>query len=132
LVQETYDQGNTNAPQWQSAYCWPEGFMRRWHEFAGWEHYVMVTPDVVQILAGVARDFITNIHIGREFNMDGVVPRLGEDVPRWYGKTIGFWFLGRGCLDHLDIQHPGMESACGIRVFESDADGRDLCAVTRR
>jgi len=91
MVQETYHQGNTNAPQWQSAYCWPEGFMRRWHEFAVWEHYIMVTPDVVQILAGVARNFITNIHIGREFNMDGVVPRLGEDVPRWYGETIGFW-----------------------------------------
>jgi hypothetical protein len=91
MVQETYHQGNTNAPQWQSAYCWPEGFMRRWHEFAVWEHYIMVTPDVVQILAGVARNFITNIHIGREFNMDGVVPRLGEDVPRWYGDTIGFW-----------------------------------------
>lgn len=91
MVQETYHQGNTNAPQWQSQYCWPEGFMRRWHEFAVWEHYIMVTPDVVQILAGVARNFITNIHIGREFNMEGVVPRLGEDVPRWYGETIGFW-----------------------------------------
>ncbi|MGW8368403.1 MAG: hypothetical protein ACWGPN_06950, partial [Gammaproteobacteria bacterium] len=91
MVQETYHQGNTNAPQWQSQYCWPEGFMRRWHEFAVWEHYIMVTPDVVQILAGVARNFITTIHIGREFNLDGVVPRLGEDVPRWYGETIGFW-----------------------------------------
>ena len=91
MVQETYHQGNTNAPQWQSQYCWPEGFMRRWHEFAVWEHYIMVTPDVVQILAGVARNFITNIHIGREFNLEGVVPRLGEDVPRWYGETIGFW-----------------------------------------
>ena len=91
MVQETFHQGNTNAPQWQSQYCWPEGFMRRWHEFAVWEHYIMVTPDVVQILAGVARNFITNIHIGREFNMEGAVPRLGEDVPRWYGETIGFW-----------------------------------------
>jgi hypothetical protein len=45
----------------------------------------------VQILAGVARNFITNIHIGREFKMDGAVPRLGADVPRWYGETIGFW-----------------------------------------
>ena len=51
----------------------------------------MVTPDVVQILGGVARNFITNIHIGREFNTEGVVPRLGADVPRWYGETIGFW-----------------------------------------
>lgn len=91
FVQEAYHQGNTNAPQWQSSYCWPEGFMRRWHEFAVWEHYIMVTPDVVQILAGVARNFITNIHIGREFNMDGVVPYLGAQVPRWYGETIGFW-----------------------------------------
>jgi hypothetical protein len=65
--------------------------MRRWHEFAVWEHYVLVTPDVVQNLAGVARNFITNIHIGREFNMEGSVPRLGADVPRWYGETIGFW-----------------------------------------
>ena len=23
--------------------------------------------------------------------MDGSVPRLGADVPRWYGETIGFW-----------------------------------------
>jgi len=91
MVQETYHQGNTNAPQWQSQYCWPEGFMRRWHEFAVWEHYIMVTPDMVQILAGVARNFITNIHIGREFKMDGAVPYLSEQVPRWYGETIGFW-----------------------------------------
>ena len=91
MVQEAYHHGHTNKAQWPSSYCWPEGFMRRWHEFAVWEHYIMVTPDMVQILAGVARNFITNINIGREFNMDGSVPRLGADVPRWYGETIGFW-----------------------------------------
>ncbi|MES2627155.1 MAG: hypothetical protein V4628_17850 [Pseudomonadota bacterium] len=90
-VQEAYHHGNTNAAQWPSQYCWPEGFMRRWHEAAVWEHYIMVTPDVVQIMAGVARNFVTDIHIGREFNMEGSVPRLGADVPRWYGETIGFW-----------------------------------------
>ena len=90
-VQEAYHHGNTNAPQWQSQYCWPEGFTRRFHEFAVWEHYFTVTPNMVQIVAGVARNFITNIYIGREFNTEGVVPRLGEDVPRWYGETIGFW-----------------------------------------
>ena len=51
----------------------------------------MVTPNLVQFLGGVARNFITNIHIGRELNMSGDVPRLGADVPRWYGDTIGFW-----------------------------------------
>jgi len=91
MVQMLYHEGVTHAAQWPSSYCWPEGFMRRWHEAAVWEHYIMVTPDVVQILAGVARNFITNIHIGREFNMDGAVPRLGAEVPRWYGETIGFW-----------------------------------------
>ena len=90
MVQQTYHEGHGQA-QWPSSYCWPEGFMRRWHEAAVWEHQVIATPDVVQILAGVARNFITNIYIGREFNMDGSVPRLGADVPRWYGETIGFW-----------------------------------------
>jgi hypothetical protein len=91
FVQEAYHHGNTNAPQWPSQYCWPEGFLRRWHESALWEQSVMVTPNLVQFLGGVARNFITNIHIGRELNMSGDVPRLGADVPRWYGDTIGFW-----------------------------------------
>jgi hypothetical protein len=91
MVQQAYHEGVTDRAQWPSQYCWPEGFMRRWHEFATWEWDVMVTPSMVQILAGVARNFITNIHVGREFNLDGAVPRLGADVPRWYGETIGFW-----------------------------------------
>jgi hypothetical protein len=91
FVQQEYHEGNTNAAQWPSQYCWPEGFMRRWHEAATWEWDVMVTPALVQILAGVADNFITNIHIGRSFNMTGAVPHLGPEVPRWYGETIGFW-----------------------------------------
>jgi len=91
FVQQEFHEGNTNAAQWPSQYCWPEGFMRRWHEAATWEWDVMVTPSLVQILAGVADNFITNIHIGRTFNMTGSVPHLGPEVPRWYGETIGFW-----------------------------------------
>ncbi|HTT02903.1 MAG TPA: hypothetical protein VMG11_12535 [Steroidobacteraceae bacterium] len=91
MVEQEYQEGHSNAPQWPSQYCWPEGFMRRWHEFATWEWDIMVTPALVQILAGVADNFITNIHIGREFKMDGAVPHLGPSVPRWYGETIGFW-----------------------------------------
>ena len=91
FVQQEFHEGNTNAAQWPSQYCWPEGFMRRWHEAATWEWDVMVTPSLVQILAGVADNFITNIHIGRSFNMTGSVPHLGPEVPRWYGETIGFW-----------------------------------------
>ena len=91
MVQQAYHEGVDDRAQWPSQYCWPEGFMRRWHEFATWEWDVLVTPKLVQILTGVADNFITNIHVGREFKMDGAVPRLGEDVPRWYGDTIGFW-----------------------------------------
>jgi hypothetical protein len=91
MVQEAYHQAVTNAPQWPSQYCWPEGFMRRWHEFAVWEWHIIAAPSVVQIVTGVARNFLTTIHVGREFKLDGNVPRLGQDVPRWYGETIGFW-----------------------------------------
>jgi len=91
MVQMAYHEGHQNVAHWPSQYCWPEGFMRRWHEAATWEWNFMVTPNQVQILAGVARNFITNIHIGRDFNMTGAIPRLGADVPRWYGETIGFW-----------------------------------------
>jgi hypothetical protein len=91
VVQEAYHHGNSNVAQWPSQYCWPEGFMRRWHQAAIRDHYVSVTPPLVQIMTGIARNFVTNIHVGREFNMEGAVPRLGADVPRWYGETIGFW-----------------------------------------
>jgi hypothetical protein len=90
-VQWAFHEGQQNAAHWPSQYCWPEGFMRRWHEAATWDWNIMVTPTQVQILAGVARNFITNINVDREFNMTGAVPRLGADVPRWYGETIGFW-----------------------------------------
>lgn len=94
MVQEAYHQVRGNA-YWPSTFCQPEGIMRRYYPFAVWEHYVVATPDLVQVMAGVARNFITNVHVGREFNMEDVaaggVPRLGAAVPRWYGETIGFW-----------------------------------------
>jgi hypothetical protein len=93
MVQDLYHQGNTNAAQWVSQYCWPEGFMRRWYGPATQvqPHVVLATPKLVQISAGVARNFVTNIHVGRSFNLTGTVPRLGPDVPRWYGETVGYW-----------------------------------------
>jgi hypothetical protein len=90
-----YHEGVSAASQWPSQYCWPEGFMRRFDPVALQSqinpHFFVVTPNLVTITTGVARNFITNINIGREFRMDGAVPRLGADVPRWYGETIGFW-----------------------------------------
>ena len=93
MVQEAYHQGNTNIAMWPAQFCWPEGFMRRWHYHGvtNQPHSIIVTPTLVQILAGDADNFITNIHVDREFIQTDGVPRLGEDVPRWYGETIGFW-----------------------------------------
>jgi hypothetical protein len=91
MVQQAYHQANTNASQWPGQYCWPEGFMRRWHFAGTQEHQILVTPMLVQILSSSSGNFMTNIHIGRAFNLEGSVPRLGADVPRWYGETIGFW-----------------------------------------
>ena len=131
-VQETYHHGHTNAAQWPSSYCWPEGFMRRWHQAAVWERYVMVTPDVVQILAGVARNFITNVHVGREFKMDGVVPYLSEQVPRWYGETIGFWDGDtlitwtsniQGWIVHASYEHSNMLQTIEIYTPNRDENG---------
>ena len=92
FVQESYHEGVTNAPQWPAQYCWPEGFMRRYH-FAGpgGHHAFIITPKLVQIQSSSAKNYVTSIYIGREFEMSGSVPRLGTDVPRWYGETIGFW-----------------------------------------
>ena len=93
MVQEAYHDAHTNAPQWPAQVLLARGLhaalaLPRRHEPAA---PVIVTPTLVQFLAGDADNFITNIHIGRTFNTDGGVPRLGADVPRWYGDTIGFW-----------------------------------------
>jgi len=135
MVQEAYHQAVSNDPHWQSQYCWPEGFMRRWHEAATWEWDVMVTPDLVQILAGVARNFITNIHVGRQFNLTGAVPRLGQDVPRWYGETIGFWDHDtlitwtsniQGWKVHGAYEHSNKLQTIEIYSPNRDASGRFL------
>ncbi|RYD88378.1 MAG: hypothetical protein EOP61_33665, partial [Sphingomonadales bacterium] len=91
LVQEQYHIAVSDAPQLPGPYCYPEGFVRRWYAFGPLEHSVLVTPKLVQIMASGTRNFVTDIHVGRSFDVSGKVPRLGADVPRWYGETIGFW-----------------------------------------
>ncbi|MEN9704708.1 MAG: hypothetical protein RLZZ393_587 [Pseudomonadota bacterium] len=95
MVQQMYHEAVSAASQWPSQYCWPEGFMRRFDPVATQAqinpHYFYVMPQAVHISTGVARNFVTTINIGRQFNMTGAVPRLGADVPRWYGETVGFW-----------------------------------------
>ncbi len=132
FVQEAYHHGNSNVAQWPAQFCWPEGFMRRWHYHGvtNQPHQVLVTPELVQFLAGDADNFITNIHIGRTFLMDGIGPRLGADVPRWYGETIGFWDGEVLITWTSNIQgwkvHGGMEFSNKMQAIEIYTPNRDI------
>jgi hypothetical protein len=134
-VQDLYHQGNSGAPQWSGQYCWPEGFMRRWYFLATGvqPHYILATPKFVQIRTGVARNFSTDINIGRQFKMDGSVPRLGPDVARWYGETIGFWDGDvlitwtsniQGWTAHGEFEWSNKMQAVEIYTPKHDASGR--------
>jgi len=91
FVQQMYHHSGSNAPQWPGSYCWPEGFMRRFAQYGGASVSLVMTPELILDMRIAAKTLITQIHIGREFNEEGTVPRLGPDVPQWFGETIGFW-----------------------------------------
>jgi hypothetical protein len=91
LVQQLYHQAHDRAAQWSAMLCRPEGFMRWWSGPGGPGSLdVTVTPSRVQFLGG-SGNAIRNVHVGRSFDLSGAVPRLGADVPRWMGETVGFW-----------------------------------------
>lgn len=91
FVQQMYHYSGSNAAQWPGSYCWPEGFMRRFAQYGGARVSLVMTPELILDIRNAAKTLTTQIHIGREFNEEGVVPRLGPDVPQWFGETIGFW-----------------------------------------
>jgi hypothetical protein len=82
MVQQNYHETVSNAPQWNAAFCYPEGLMRWWAEAAIRDIEVMVTPNQVQFLAGIADNFLRKVLIDREHV---------QQVPQWYGETVGFW-----------------------------------------
>jgi hypothetical protein len=82
MVQMNYHEAVNNAPQWNAAYCYPEGFMRWWAQFAIGQIEIMTAPHQVQFLAGVADNFLRRVLVGRSHV---------QQVPQWYGETVGFW-----------------------------------------
>jgi hypothetical protein len=82
MTQMNYHEAVSNAPQWNASFCYPEGLMRWWSQFALRSIEVIVTPDRVQFLAGVADNFLRQVHINQEHN---------QELPLWYGETVGFW-----------------------------------------
>ncbi|HEX6999496.1 MAG TPA: hypothetical protein VF322_15250 [Gammaproteobacteria bacterium] len=81
-VQLIYHEAVTNAPQWMASFCYPEGLIRWWTAPAIREIEVLTTPRQVQFLSGVADNFIRKVLVGQEHV---------QQVPQWYGETVGFW-----------------------------------------
>jgi hypothetical protein len=82
MVQMNYHEAVDNAPQWNAAYCYPEGFMRWWAEFSIGQIEIMTTPAQIQFLSGVADNFLRRVLVGRSHV---------QQVPQWWGETVGFW-----------------------------------------
>jgi hypothetical protein len=90
-VQMHYHQSVTDAPLWPAQFCWPDGFTRLFSRQAHLAMDFITTPERLQLMASSAENFIRHFNVGRKFDMSGTVPRLGDDVPRWYGESVAFW-----------------------------------------
>jgi hypothetical protein len=82
MTQMNYHEAVNNAPQWMASFCYPEGLMRWWYVWGIRDMEVLVTPNQVQFLAGVADNFIRKTLINQEHS---------TLIPQWYGETVGFW-----------------------------------------
>ena len=135
FVQQMYHYSGSNAAQWPGSYCWPEGFMRRFAQYGGARVSLAMTPDLILDIRNAAKTLVSQIHIGREFNQEGVVPRLGPDVPQWLGETIGFWD-GEALITWTSniqgwISHGGFEFSNTLQSIEiytprNDAGGKSI------
>src|SRR5690606_11595311 len=76
--------------------------------------------------------FLRQTQIGREFILDSGTPRLGEDVPRWYGETIGYWDDEtlitwtsniQGWMSHGSFEHSNQMQVIEIYNANLDEDG---------
>jgi hypothetical protein len=135
FVQQMYHYSGSNAAQWPGSYCWPEGFMRRLAQYGGARVSILVTPDLVLDMRNAAKTLITQIHIGREFDESGVVPRLGPDVPQWFGDTIGFWD-GEALITWTSnvqgwISHGGFEFSNKLQSIEIYTPRKDAAGTLR-
>ena len=82
-VQTLFHEGVTNSKQWSASFCWPEGLIRWWSMSArGANFELSITPTRVEMLSGVADNFLREVLIGRQHV---------QKVPQWYGETVGFW-----------------------------------------
>jgi hypothetical protein len=136
FVQQMYHYSGNSAPQWPGSYCWPEGFLRRFAQYGGASVTLVMNPDLIFDMRIAAKTLITQIHIGREFDESGLVPKLGPGVPQWFGETIGFWD-GDALITWTSniqgwINHGGMEfsdSMQSIEIYTPREEGGELIGL---
>ena len=130
MVQQNYHEVVNNAPQWMASFCYPEGFMRWWAEASlGGDIEVMMTPDQVQFLSGIADNFLRRVLIGRKHVLK---------VPQWYGETVGFWngntlVAWTSNVQGWTLSHSMFEFSSSmetIEVFTPSADGKTITVDT--
>lgn len=133
FVQQMYHYSGSNSPQWPGQYCWPEGFMRRFAQYGGNRINLVITPDLALDIRNSAKTLFTQIHMNSRFDETGAVPRLGADVPQWFGESIGFWD-GEALISWTSniqgwISHGGNEYSNQLQTIEiytprKGADGK--------
>ena len=130
MVQMNYHEAVSNAPQWMAAFCYPEGFMRWWAEAAhGGPIEVMVTPNQVQFLTGIADNLLRRVLVGRKHV---------QKVPQWFGETVGFWngntlVAWTANVQGWTLSHSMFEFSNKmetIEVFKPSADGKTITVET--
>ena len=115
LMQMAYHESVSNSPQWMAAFCYPEGLMRWWAEFSMGEIEVLVTPHQVQLVAGVADNFVRKILIDQQHVME---------VPQWYGESVGFWdgnqlVVWTANVQSWTLSHSMFEYSSELEVIET-------------
>ena len=130
MVQQNYHEVVNNSPQWDASFCYPEGFMRWWAEASlGGDIEVMMTPDQVQFLSGIADNFLRRVLIGRTHVLQ---------VPQWYGETVGFWngntlVAWTANVQGWTLSHSMFEFSNEmetVEVFTPSADGKTITVDT--
>jgi hypothetical protein len=126
MVQMNYHEAVSNAPQWMAAFCYPEGFMRWWAEAShGGPIEVMMNPNQVQFLTGIADNLLRRVLVGRQHV---------QKVPQWFGETVGFWngttlVAWTKNVQGWTLSHSMFEFSNQMQVIETftpSADGRTL------
>ena len=126
MVQTSYHEAVTNAPQWSASFCWPEGFIRWWSQpsRAG-DFQLTMTTWQVQFISGIADNFLRQVAIGRQHV---------QKVPQWFGETVGFWngntlIAWTKNVQGWTLSHSMFEFSNQMQVIETftpSADGRTL------